>query len=147
MSKRNTPKLGAILAKDDYSLLSDDDRARITAEAQAEAEGDLKARQIALFKKQARRDARVAAGLMIPADEVEIRTIVIDVAGHADRITLDSTVYYQGFTYDVDRPVFDTLNEIMARTWIHEDEIGGANRDAYRKPRGNRINMRTGAVV
>lgn len=65
----------------------------------------------------------------------EIKRIRIDLAGHADRIRLDDVIFLHGFDYDVTLPVYATLKDIMARTWEHEDEVGGVNRDQYRRPR------------
>jgi hypothetical protein len=64
----------------------------------------------------------------------EIETIVIDVAGHSDRIVLDGAAYYQGVQYEVSANKAATMREIMWRTHQHEAEIGFANRDYYRPP-------------
>jgi CO dehydrogenase/acetyl-CoA synthase epsilon subunit len=64
----------------------------------------------------------------------EMETFIIDVAGHADRIVLDGTVYYQGQQVIVSANKAATIREIMWRTHQHEAEIGFANRDYYRPP-------------
>jgi hypothetical protein len=65
----------------------------------------------------------------------ELKYITLDMAGHAQYISLDGMSYWHGQTYEVPKRVYDTLAEIVSRGWDHEDEIGGANRDQYRRPR------------
>lgn len=54
----------------------------------------------------------------------------------ASCITLDGTIYSQGQTYEVPYSVARTLEDVMARTWEHENEIHGLRRkqDTYRRP-------------
>lgn len=65
----------------------------------------------------------------------EMKLISLDMAGHSDRIALDGIVFFHGITYEVPRTVYESLREVVANGWQHEDEIGGANRDQYRKPK------------
>lgn len=65
----------------------------------------------------------------------EMKYITLDMAGHSDRIMLDGVVYFHGQTYAVPKSTFDTMAEVVSRGWQHEDEVGGANRDVYRRPR------------
>lgn len=71
----------------------------------------------------------------------EMKYISLDLAGHSDRIMLDGTVYFHGQTYEVPKSTYDVLREVVSRGWQHEDEIGGANSDVYRRPRATSIGM------
>lgn len=55
-----------------------------------------------------------------------IETVLIDVAPHSDRIVLDSVHYLAGRTYEVPKPVADTIRDTIAQTWRHEAQTGGA---------------------
>jgi hypothetical protein len=82
------------------------------------------------YKKIARRE-------LIPEEELE--PVLIDLAGHSTKITLDGKQYFHGTTYYFSRAQGATIREIMHRGWKHEAEIKGANSNAYRKP--NSINL------
>lgn len=71
--------------------------------------------------------------------EDEIVPIVIDLAPHANAVTLDGRSYFHGAFYELPRRIYDTVRDIAARTWDHEDQTGGANRDHYRRPRDLKI--------
>lgn len=64
----------------------------------------------------------------------ETRSITIDLAEFADRITLDGRIYLQGQTYIVSKRQYDVLQECMFRTQQHEHEISGRSRNMF-KPR------------
>src|SRR5690606_20538624 len=61
--------------------------------------------------------------------------ITLDLAPYAPSIVLDGVVYFHGSTYEVPKRQYDTMREIVARTWGHEQSIGNANSEFYRKPR------------
>jgi len=82
------------------------------------------------YKKIARRE-------LIPEEALE--PILMDLAGHSTKITVDGTQYFHGVTYYFSRAQAATIREIMHRGWKHEAEIKGANSNAYRKP--NSINL------
>jgi len=73
-----------------------------------------------------------------PLEQTEF--ITPDLAGHSEYIMIDGFRYFHGETYEVSRAVACTMREIQSRGWDHEEEVGGANRDLYRKPRNLRIN-------
>jgi hypothetical protein len=58
-----------------------------------------------------------------PKPEYETRTIVIDAADHTDCIRIDQQYFWHGSTYEVVKPVYDQLREILMRGWRHEREI------------------------
>lgn len=69
---------------------------------------------------------------LIPEERVE--PILINVAGHSDRIVLDGRQYQHGQVYHLTVNERETLEDVMAQTWRHEREVGGANFNHYRKP-------------
>jgi hypothetical protein len=82
------------------------------------------------YKKIARRE-------LIPEEELE--PVLIDLAGHSTKISLDGKQFFHGVTYYFSKAQAATVREIMHRGWKHEAEIKGANSNAYRKP--NSINL------
>lgn len=73
---------------------------------------------------------------LMPKPEYEMRSIVIDVAEHTAYIKLDNRYYFYGQRYDVPKPVYDQLVEIIARGWRHEKEISAPS-----GPRSNNRNV------
>jgi hypothetical protein len=80
---------------------------------------------------------------LIPEQQLE--PILINVAGHADKIVLDGKQFQHGHVYHLTANERETLEDIMAQTWRHEREVGGANFNHYRKP-ANAI-LRPGAEI
>lgn len=114
----------------DLGLFSPDELAEIQEEAAAE--------ELAEQRKEARKRILAAERLKVRQKvdpHEELRTITLDLAGHSDRIVLDGVIYLHGRTYNVPKRVYDAILDCAARGWEHENEVGGANRDAYRKPR------------
>jgi len=54
--------------------------------------------------------------------------IEINLAPYAAMITLDGTMYFHGMEYEVPYSVARTLDDVMARTWEHQNEIQGQRR-------------------
>jgi hypothetical protein len=101
-------------------------------------------RKTALETVEKERHARAEEACMVVAmdearksllPEAEMTDIFIDLPGHAARILIDGVEYLHGFTYPVTIAQAATMTDIMQRAWDHEDEVGGANRNFYRKPR------------
>jgi hypothetical protein len=84
------------------------------------------------YKKAARRE-------LIP--EEELHPILIDLAGHSTKITIDGIEYFHGVTYYFSKARMATVLEIMHRGWKHEAEIKGANSNSYRKPNSISLSM------
>ena len=63
-----------------------------------------------------------------PKPEHEMRSIIIDVAEHTSVIRIDNQYFFYGQRYEVPRPVYDQLQEIIARGFSHEREISVPNR-------------------
>jgi len=111
-------------------LLTEEECLEIEAEVALEIEEARRTIERDAFRKETKRRLRIAAGL----EHAQIQ-VTIDLAGHSNKIMLDGREYHQGFSYVVPAPVYQTIADIMQRTWQHEEDVGGANRDEYRKPR------------
>lgn len=66
--------------------------------------------------------------------EQQLHPVLIDLAGHANKIVVDGKHYLHGRVYYFTQGEMDSIVEIMANTWRHEREVHGANSDFYRKP-------------
>jgi hypothetical protein len=122
-------------------LLTEDERAELLSEVEDEVREEEVAAAKDKFRSKARSAIRVQRGL--EEDQV---TLLMDLPGHAEYVRIDSRRYYHGYTYTVPASVADTLMHMMDRAWRHEEETGGANKDAYRKPRLTGLSS-SGAVV
>jgi len=102
--------------------------------AQAEFEEENKTSAAAAFKEETKRKLRqkamFAAGKDTEGEDVE--SIQINLAPHSPYITLDGRLYYHGLSYKFTQAQAQTIKDVMARTWQHEREIGGANMNAER---------------
>lgn len=99
--------------------------------------------RVAKERKEAAMDAFLATEIDLArrahVPNEEMKYISLDMAGHSDRIMIDGVVYFHGQTYEVPKRLYDVLKEVVGRGWEHEDEIGGANRDVYRRPRSTAL--------
>jgi len=112
----------------------------LSADRMAELESQAETQAIAEIQKEAEKQflsdlvaqkKRELAGIPDePGEDVEIEEVHIDLAPHADRITLDGKVYFHGNTYKMTLAQAATVKEIIGRSWMHEAEIGGANTNA-----------------
>jgi hypothetical protein len=116
------------------SLLTEAERRKIEAQVDEEIREIQIEEERSRYREAFRAQRRVQAGL-----EEEQEEVIIDVAGHADRITLDGKRYWQGHAYTVPAGVAATLRDIEHRTWEHEWSVGGANANEYRKPLHTRV--------
>lgn len=135
------------------SQISDADRALFTVEelealeheVTLEAQADLKEEARERVRDRLKATKRLEIQRKIDPDE-EMYYITVDLAPFADRITLDGVVYMHGATYEVPHRQYDTMREIVARTWEHEAEIGNANSQFYRKPRSVKLGPKDSAT-
>lgn len=118
-------------AKVDVSLLSAAEIEAIKTKARAAADKELKAKQEEALYEATLDDARRSND---PAET--LFPVYLDLAPHANQITLDGRVYFHGHTVHVNYGVKCALKDIIARSWEHEAEVGGVNRDRYRPSRG-----------
>lgn len=111
-------------------LLTADEVKAIRAEAAKQVHDDKrKQAKRALLEEELDKARRAGT-----PDEEELE-VTIDLAGHAAFVRLDTLIYWHGYTYRVGYRTAATIRDIMARTWDHEDDVGGANRNHHVKPR------------
>lgn len=142
MSKKDKGRAGAKapagsslkMSPEDLALLTAEEIRGLEAEAESEATDEHK-EQIKLRVKSAFKAAKKKALAGDAEVDEPTRHIVLDLAPHAERITLDGRVFFHGGTYEVTDSVYRTLSEIQSRGWAHENEVGNANQGAYRRPR------------
>jgi len=132
--------LNADLISDDQKKLLREKARKMVSDKRLEAAEDD-------FLKEAMRQEELADK---PDEQLEY--IMLDLAGHSEYIMLDGVRYFHGTTYEVTRSVGATMREIIARGWQHEQEIGGANRDLYRRPlelrlKGGMENMTANSIM
>jgi hypothetical protein len=89
-----------------------------------------------------RRDANLLTGDGI---KDEIVTVTMDLAEHSACVNLDGRQYWHGQSYDVPRHVADTLRDIQARGWKHQDEVDGKNLEAQHRANRQFQSIRKGA--
>lgn len=89
-----------------------------------------------------RRDANLLTGDGI---KDEIVTVTMDLAEHSACVNLDGRQYWHGQSYDVPRHVSDTLRDIQARGWKHQDEVDGKNLEAQHRANRQFQSIRKGA--
>ncbi len=70
--------------------------------------------------------------------EEELVTFVLELAEFADRIVLDSKIFFHGREYTVGKSKYDVLREIAYRTFDHQRELDGKKRETMR-PQNLRI--------
>lgn len=130
----------------DFSALTPTEQEELKAEAQLAVEEESRDAQRKAFLHKEMEGERRKRKLVIDDPEDEIEPVLIDVAGFVDRITLDGRIYMHGRIYNVPVRVKRAIDEIMQRTMNHEADVGGANRDAYRRP-SNAVIDGTGKVT
>lgn len=76
----------------------------------------------------------------------EMVEVTLDLAEHSDRITIDGTIYFHGYTYKVPLNTYRTIMEIQARGWDHQAIVDGKNVNQYRRAHNLRISPVHGVV-
>lgn len=92
-------------------------------------------------------DASIKEAELVDKPLEQIEYIMLDLAGHSERLMIDGVFYYHGNMYEVPASRAALMREMVARGWDHELEVGGANRDQYRKPRNTTFSGKTGAAI
>ncbi len=59
--------------------------------------------------------------------------ITLDLAPHSDRLFIDGVWYIHGRTYTVGERLYQSMIEMQANGWRHQEEIDGKDRNFYRK--------------
>lgn len=126
----------------DFSFLPPDEQSAIRDEAKKIVAKEAVTAASKAFLEQEIERARKDAGLK-DKDEEEI-AVTIDLPGFAQSIVINGTHYMHGHSYNVPRSRYIDIQAQMQKSWEHEDEIGGANRDHYRKPQFKKVRMGAG---
>jgi hypothetical protein len=125
-----------------FTALSDKEKEEIRERALQQVMKERKAREEEAFFQAALDKARLDTDTdMEPTQRAKLQReeVFVDLPGHAVHIMLDGVEYLHGFTYNVDSLQAQTMREIIQRAWNHEEEVGGANRHWYQKPRNTRL--------
>lgn len=121
---------------DNMDGLSPEDRAQIKAKAREHVAKKKRDAAEAKLLAEEIRNEELAQRVREP-----IERIVIDLAPFASYIALDGVFYWHGIDYNLPYSVARTIEDISARTWEHQNEIGGRRRkgDLNRRPQNRRI--------
>ena len=122
-------------------ILTPTELAALETEVQKELDKEEKSKAKEQAKKGMLERARRERGLAESIEEV-----IIDLPESADRILVNNFAYMQGHSYTVKGSVGAMLRETMQRAWSHQAELEGRSKDFFRRERGTRMSMRTGAV-
>lgn len=112
-------------------LISEAEMVALRQEAKAKVKSDAVKTAKKLMLEQMLREENQTAD----PDEV-ISAYTIDLPGYAANVTVDGVQYLQGETYQLGARQLSSIREIVQSAWKHEDSIGGAHANEYRKPRG-----------
>jgi hypothetical protein len=124
--------------EDGSSILTEAERREIEEQVDDEIHELRVAEERKRYKEKVKQRKRIKAGLDEPQEEV-----VINVAGHSDKIRLDGKIFWQGHSYTLPASVAASIRDIMQCTWNHEWSCGGANMNEYRKPLESRVSSGT----
>lgn len=126
MAKKRT--LAAALAEIDQRVDADE-----LLDAAARATIKEKAREHVLKKRRAEveklaLDAAIAEEERKYGVQEDYETVTVNLAPYCAMVTLDGTMYFHGIDYEVPYSVARTIEDVMARTWEHQNEIQGQRR-------------------
>lgn len=120
----------------DTSLLSEEQKAKLRAQARKEHEDQLRGKQERAFisaeKDRLDREAE-------PSEQL-IR-FTVELPNYCEKIVIDGTVYFHGTTYELPLRQFYVVREIVEGNWAHEMEVQGRSRD---RGRTRNIGLRNG---
>jgi hypothetical protein len=126
----------------EFCGLTEEEKAEIKDRAMQQVATEKRARAEEKFFEAALQDARRE-----DQPVYQIEDVFIDLPGHAVHIMIDGVEFLHGFSYEVNKPQADTIREMVQRAWNHEDEVGGANRNFYDKPRNVRLTRRSNVTT
>ena len=127
----------------DKSLLSEEDRAALLAEARKSVLEEMSQDARDAYFKDAVATARRER---IPAEQ--FIHVMIDCAPYVPNIMINGMQYFHGYAYDVEQSLAVVLYEQMQRSWHHQDEIDGRRKsDAYRRPQDRRLGPSAAGTV
>lgn len=134
------PEVSGDVPAEYEGVLTPTDMAEIRAEAQAKITKKQReiARKAALVQatQDLEAEARLAAQRGVAkGDMVDIQ---IDIAPYAADLRLDGKSFMHGRVYRVPRKVYNTLQEMMQRSWQHQDGLSGKSDRPYRRSLADR---------
>ncbi len=122
---------------DESSLLTSEEQDLILARAKEEVRKERADAASKNFLEKALLAEREKGGLA-PKPE-ELVHILIDLPGFSDALRINNQQFFHGVTYTVPASKARDMASMMARAWEHENDVGGANRNEYRKPANQTI--------
>lgn len=149
MVKKRT--LASALAEIDTRLDGD-----VLLDAEAREAIKKKAREHVFNKRRAEAE-KIALDAAIAEEErsfqlaEDFEIVTVNLAPYAAMVMLDGTMYFHGVDYDVPYSVARSIEDVMARTWEHQNEIQGQRRkgdhawEATRKKRYEAGGVRVGS--
>ena len=124
----------------DITALTDEEIAKVKAEARAQVEAEIKRQQMEALLS----DEKDSLYRRIDPDE-ELVPLRIDLPPFADRLTLDGVIYLHGWTGELPKSVYLSVQDAVARSWTHQVEIEGHAKE-YRRARGLQVRAGDEAV-
>jgi cytochrome c-type biogenesis protein CcmH/NrfG len=120
-------------------LFNEQEMEAIRREAEEAVLKDQKAKAKKALLEEAKREARSKID-----PEEEIIEVVITLPRFAPFIAIDGTQYHHGNTYKVPRKQYNTICDIMAQSWRHEEAaFGERDPNAYQVKRGGVVGRGT----
>lgn len=116
-------------------ILDAEDIAEVRAEAAELLRKEQRAQARKDLLKQATADLKRELALEAQRGEArgDMVDVTIDLAPYSDRLAIDGVPYLHGKTYRVPRRVYNTIAEMLQRSWQHEGTLHGANDRPYRR--------------
>lgn len=127
MAKSATPKPLRPKVAADFSLLSDEDKARLKKEARTKVHAERKLDAEEAYLAQVTLEEHRDTGIEEPLVDV-----MLELPLFADRLVLDGVHYMNGLQYTVPQSRYDVMMEQQQRMWNHQNEIDGKTRDPRR---------------
>lgn len=122
---------------DETALLSEEEQKAILAKARDEVQRERADAATKSFLEKALAAERKKNN--VGPQEEEMLQILVDLPGFSHALVINGHSYFHGQTYTVPVSKAKDMASMMARAWEHEEEVGGANRDQYRKPSNQTI--------
>lgn len=117
---------------DETSLLTSEEQDAILAKAREEVRKERADEAMKSFLDKALIAERKKNN--VGPKEEEMVQLLIDLPGFTNALVINNHQFFHGYTYTVPVSKARDMASMMARAWEHENEVGGANRDQYRKP-------------
>ncbi len=123
------PEYEGILTPEDIAEVREEAARKIRAKQRKLAKESLLATASAELEREA------VAAMRRGAARGDMVDVNIDLAPYAAFIAIDGQQFYHGTMHRVARPVAKTLQEMMQRSWDHQDSISGQKKDFFQRER------------